>query len=232
MRLRDLERSTASASPARGSSHSTLVCDHVERLKRGDAFRSVDGERIWLAMHGHDVRWTKRTTPASLFHSRVLDPSSRSKAEPVARWLALCGWLRARRAGLRPGKVQLEATVGDRRYAVLSQIQHPGGEGEVMAATSAAWRALKERYHSGAHYGCPRRAVPRPVAASSICLRVPTPLMTHSLARMPRSGIGSGSGQFAVGKPGIRRDPTPGSRFRSSGCRRWRRWTSSWDPSG
>ena len=146
MGLRDLERSTASASPARGSSHSTLVCDHVERLKRGDAFGSVDGERIWLAMHGHDVRWTKRTTPASLSHSRVLDPSSRSKAEPVARWLALCGWLRARRAGLRPGKVQLEATVGDRRYAVLSQIQHPGGEGEVMAATSTAWRALTERY--------------------------------------------------------------------------------------
>ena len=53
---------------------------------------------------------------------------------------------RARRAGLRPGKFQLEATVGDRRYAVLSQIQHPGGEGEVMAATSAAWRALTERY--------------------------------------------------------------------------------------
>ena len=87
MRLRDLERSTASASPARGSSHSTLVCDHVEPLKRGDAFGSVDGERIWLAMHGHDVRWTKRTTPASLFHSRVLD-SVQSKQGGAGREVA------------------------------------------------------------------------------------------------------------------------------------------------
>ena len=69
-----------------------------------DAFGSVDGERIWLATHGHDVRWTKRTTPRSMSHSRVLDSASRSKAEPVARWLALCGWLRARSAGLRAGK--------------------------------------------------------------------------------------------------------------------------------
>ena len=40
-----------------------------------DAFGSVDGERIWLAMHGHDVRWTRRTTPESMSHSRGLDPT-------------------------------------------------------------------------------------------------------------------------------------------------------------
>ena len=109
------------------------------------AFGSVDGDRIWLAMHGHDVRWTKRTTPRSMSHSRVLDPTRRSESEPVVRWLALCGWLRARSAGLRSGKVRLEGKVGDRLYVVLSQIQHPGSERETLGAISAAWRALRER---------------------------------------------------------------------------------------
>ena len=112
-----------------------------------DAFGSVDGERIWLAMHGHDVRWTKRTTPASLSHSRVLDPSSRSKAEPVARWLALCGWLRARSAGVRPRKIRLQGQVKEtgRSYEVSCALAHPGGERETLGAVSAAWRALRER---------------------------------------------------------------------------------------
>ena len=51
-----------------------------------DAYGSVDGERMWLAMHGHDVRWTSRETPKSISHSRVLDRSVRSEAEPIARW--------------------------------------------------------------------------------------------------------------------------------------------------
>ena len=109
------------------------------------AFGSVDGERIWLAMHGHDVRWTRRKTPASMSHGRVLDRTSRDNPEPIARWLALCGWLRARNEGLRPSEVRLEGKVGDRLYAVLCQIPHPGGEYEVLGATSAAWRALKQR---------------------------------------------------------------------------------------
>ena len=109
------------------------------------AFGSVDGDRIWLAMHGHDVRWTKRTTPASMSHSRVLDPTGRSESEPVARWLALCGWIRARSAGLRACTVRLEGKVGDRLYVVLSQIQHPSSERETLGAISAAWRALRER---------------------------------------------------------------------------------------
>ena len=110
-----------------------------------DAFGSVDGERIWLAMHGHDVRWTRRTTPRSMSHSRMLDCSSRSKAEPVARWLGLCGWLRARSAGLRPRTVRLQGKESDQLYVVLSQIQYPGSEREILGAISAAWRALRER---------------------------------------------------------------------------------------
>ena len=109
-----------------------------------DAFGSVDGERIWLAMHGHDVRWTRRTTPRSMSHSRVLERSNRNKAEPVARWLGLCGWLRARSAGLRPRTVRLEGKEGDQLYVVLSQIQYPGSEREILGAISAAWRALRE----------------------------------------------------------------------------------------
>ena len=109
------------------------------------AFGSVDGDRIWLAMHGHDVRWTKRTTPASMSHSRVLDPTRRSESEPVARWLALCGWLRARSAGLRARTVRLEGKVGDRLYVLQCRIQHPGSEREILGAVSAAWRALRER---------------------------------------------------------------------------------------
>ena len=110
-----------------------------------DAYGSVDGERIWLAMHGHDVRWTTRKPPKSMSHSRVLERSTREKSEPIARWLALCGWLRARGAGLRPGKVRLEGTVDDRLVAVLRPIPYPGGEREALGATSAAWRALRER---------------------------------------------------------------------------------------
>ena len=110
-----------------------------------DAFGSVDGERIWLGMHGHDVRWTRSKVPRSLSHSRVLERSMRERAEPIARWLALCGWLRARGAGLRPGKVRLEGKAGDQLYVVIRAISYPGGEKEALAATSAAWRALRER---------------------------------------------------------------------------------------
>ncbi|MCY4453561.1 MAG: hypothetical protein OXC01_16595 [Immundisolibacterales bacterium] len=110
----------------------------------GDAFGSVDGERIWLAMHGYDVRWTTRKTPKSLSHSRVLARSTRDKAEPIARWLALCGWLRARGAGLRPRGVRLEGKVGERLIVVLCVIPYPGGEREALGATSAAWRKLRD----------------------------------------------------------------------------------------
>ena len=110
-----------------------------------DAFGSVDGERIWLAMHGHDVSWTRRTTPESMSHSRVLDPTRRNESEPIVRWLALCGWLRARSAGLRPRIVRLEAKEGEGGYAFRCPIQHPGGERETLGAVSAVWRALRER---------------------------------------------------------------------------------------
>ena len=109
-----------------------------------DAYGSVDGERIWLALHGHDVRWTTRTTPQSMSHSRVLERSIREKAESIARWLALCGWVRARAAGLRPGKVRLEGKVDDRLFLALCPIPYPGGEREALGATSTAWRALRE----------------------------------------------------------------------------------------
>ena len=110
-----------------------------------DAYGSVDGERIWLAMHGHDVRWKRREVPASLSHGRVLDPASRADSEPIARWLALCGWLRARRLGLRPRVVLLEARSGDHVYVVRSSVAHPGGEVETLRATSAAWCAVIDR---------------------------------------------------------------------------------------
>ena len=118
---------------------------HASLSRIRDAFGSVDGERILLAMHGHDVRWTTRKAPKSMSHSRVLERSMRKKAEPIARWLALCGWLRARGTGLRPGKIRLEAKVGDRLYAALCAIPYPGGEKEALGATSAAWRATRER---------------------------------------------------------------------------------------
>ena len=118
---------------------------HAPLSRIRDAYGSVDGERMWLAMHGHDVRWTARKTPKLMSHSRVLARSTRDKAEPIARWLALCGWLRARGAGLRPGKVRLEGKVGDRFIAVLCAIPYPGGEREALGATSTAWRALRER---------------------------------------------------------------------------------------
>ena len=110
-----------------------------------DACGSVDGERIWFAMHGHDVCWSTRTTPESMSHGRVLDPARRSKAVPVASWLALCGWLRDRSAGLRPRAVRLQGKEGNRLYILQCPLAHPGGERETLRAVSTAWRALRER---------------------------------------------------------------------------------------
>ena len=152
-----------------------------------DAFGSVDGERMWLAMHGHDVRWTRRKAPRSISHSRVIERSVRSEAEPIARWLALCGWLRARGTGLRPGKVRLEGKVGDQVYAALCTIPYPGGEREALGATSAAWRALRERC-------VPERITVvlddlAPTRGSTpICLRARIPSTDQSTGRSPRSG--------------------------------------------
>ena len=111
-----------------------------------DAFGSVDGERIWLAMHGEDVRWRRSKIPGSVSHGRVLERSSRSRAEPIARWLVLCGWLRARSLDLRPRKVRLEGKSGDRLYVLECRPEHPAGERETLAAVNAAWRALRQRF--------------------------------------------------------------------------------------
>ena len=187
-----------------------------------DAYGSVDGERMWFGMHGHDVRWTRSKAPKSMSHSRMLERSSRSHAEPIAKWLALCGWLRARSAGLRPGKVRLEGKEDSHVYAVLCPIPYPRGEREALGATSTAWRALRER-----------------------CLPDRITVVLDELSRdpwkfidlfegsdtfdrpidgaLPRSGSATACGRFTGASLEIQPAPSPGSRSRSDGSRRWRR---------
>ena len=109
------------------------------------AYGSVVGERIWLAMHGHDVP-LPRKRPRQLFvHARVLAPDQRARAAPIARWLALCGWLRARDEGLRPGSVRIQGTEQGKVFEATCAITHPAGEKQLLGATSTAWMALREQ---------------------------------------------------------------------------------------
>ena len=109
------------------------------------AYGSVVGERIWFAMHGYDVP-LPRKRPRQLFvHARVLASDQRARAAPIARWLALCGWLRARDEGLRPGSVRIQGTDRGRIFEATCAITHPAGEKQLLGATSTAWTALREQ---------------------------------------------------------------------------------------
>ena len=109
------------------------------------AYGSVVGERIWFAMHGYDVP-LPRKRPRQLFvHARVLAPDQRARAGPIARWLALCGWLRARDEGLRPSSVRIQGTERERIFEATCAIAHPAGEKQLVGATSTAWTALREQ---------------------------------------------------------------------------------------
>ena len=111
-----------------------------------EAFGSIEGERIWLGLHGHDVRWPRPGPPRHFSHGRVLGPKDRAK--PILRWLALCAWQRARDARLRPARLRVDAFDGTRWWGVRGDVRWPCSERQVMGAASAAWRILAGRCRS------------------------------------------------------------------------------------
>ena len=69
---------------------------------------SVHGERLWYALHGHDVG-SLRTRRGSIGHGRVLPPEARSaaSARPWVRLLAVKAARRLRREGWTARRVSL-----------------------------------------------------------------------------------------------------------------------------
>ena len=195
-----------------------------------DAFGSVDGERIWLAMHGHDVRWTRRTTPESMpTVAGSIPPGETSRSQSPGGSLYAGGSGRGARGFVlaRSGfKARRRRRTGRTKSRARSRIREVSGrpwEPSVLRGGHSESGACR----TGSRLSS--TSCPRIRGSTSISWKVPISSTALSIARLPRSGIGSASGQFAVVRRGIRRDPTPGSRSRSSGCRRWRRWPSSGD---
>ena len=106
-----------------------------------DAWGSIDGERVRLALQGEDVpaRVTRRRSVA---HGRVLTGGDRCwrEARPIVRWLAVCALHRCAEGGQRPGRVRLEVvTVGGAVRGGLGRLDGQGSELDLLRAVSTLW---------------------------------------------------------------------------------------------
>ena len=147
----------------------------AERSRIVSAWGSIEGERVRLALRGHDV--PARVSPRrSVAHGRVLVGRAQCwrAARQIVRWLALCALHRCVRGGQAPRRVRLEVVTGCRRFhAADAQLQQPGFERELLRAVSALWD------------GAAMRVPPlRPCASGSCSMIWSTPTFRSSSSRM------------------------------------------------
>jgi len=89
------------------------IYDMPELLRRGPRelraiWRSVNGERMWYALHGYDIQ-AQPTQRGMYGHSRMLPPSHRTldKVRDIARMLLVKATRRMRRDGYRASSVMV-----------------------------------------------------------------------------------------------------------------------------
>ena len=120
------------------------------------AWGSVEGERVWLSMHGHDVQWPEMQR-RMFGHGRVFEPSIQSwtRARPVVRWIGLCAWVRSRDEGYRAQQVKVRVIGGEGQVAESScLLSYRACEADLMRGIVAAWDDVRRSLHGAS----PRQA--------------------------------------------------------------------------
>ena len=107
------------------------------------AWGSIEGERVRLALRGHDVP-APVSPRRSVAHGRVLSGPARCwrEARPIVRWLAVCALRRCHEGAQAPRRVRLEVAARGRGVRVAdARIEGPGFERELLRSVSALWDA-------------------------------------------------------------------------------------------
>ena len=115
------------------ASRSRIIC----------AWGSIEGERVRLALRGHDVP-ARVSQRRSVAHGRVLSGAARCwrHARPIVRWLAVCALRRCHEGHQAARSVRLEVAARGRGVRVDSaRIEGSGSERELLRALSALWDA-------------------------------------------------------------------------------------------
>ena len=105
------------------------------------AWGSIEGERVRLALQGHDVpaRVSRR---CSVAHGRVLTGRDRCwrAARQIVRWLCVCALHRCAEGGQCPGRVRLEVvTAGGAVRGGVGRLGAFGHELDLLRAVSTLW---------------------------------------------------------------------------------------------
>ena len=113
----------------------------VSRSRIVAAWGSIEGERVRLALQGHDVpaRVSRRRSVA---HGRVLTGRDRCwrAARQIVRWLCVCALHRCAEGGQRPGRVRLEVvTAGGAVRGGVGRLGAFGHELDLLRAVSTLW---------------------------------------------------------------------------------------------
>ena len=106
-----------------------------------DAWGSIEGERVRLALRGEDVP-ARVTQRRSVAHGRVLTGADRCwrEARRIVRWLGVCALHRCAEGGQRPGRVRLEVvTVGGAVRGALGRLDGQGSELDLLRAVLTLW---------------------------------------------------------------------------------------------
>ena len=105
---------------------------------------SVHGERLWYALHGHDVG-PLRTRRGSVGHGRVLPPEARSaaSARPWVRLLVVKAARRLRREGWTAGRLNLAVErIGAPPWQGAAALDRVNDDRACLAALGRLWGAL------------------------------------------------------------------------------------------
>ena len=105
------------------------------------AWGSIEGERVRLALQGHDVP-SRVSRRRSVAHGRVLTGPDRCwrEARPIVRWLAVCALHRCAEGGQRPERVRLEVvTVGGAVRGGVGRLDAFGHELALLRVVSTLW---------------------------------------------------------------------------------------------
>ena len=105
------------------------------------AWGSIEGERVRLALQGHDVP-SRVSRRRSVAHGRVLTGPDRCwrEARPIVRWLAVCALHRCAEGGQHPGRVRLEVvTVGGAVRGGVGRLDAFGHELALLRVVSTLW---------------------------------------------------------------------------------------------
>ena len=105
---------------------------------------SVHGERLWYALHGHDLG-PLRTRRGSIGHGRVLPPEARSaaSARPWVRLLVVKAARRLRREGWTAGRLGLAVErIGAPPWQGAAALDRVDDDRTCLAALGRLWAAL------------------------------------------------------------------------------------------